>query len=444
MWTGIEAGAAAPRRSGKPGRSQRTSGQHRPASRRAAGTVTSAASADATRLPIAASRPCVRPRGPTSPGRQMGGATRSRVSGRTVVGAPGHAESLAGRHRAASGRGGARFPGGEPRVRDSPRGSASRPEVLGRPRVTVASWRPSHRCASTHRAGESPCRSVSHLVLAAFARLPSHAARPRGPRRRRRSVTGQVGVLVLDVPALSRRRRALDRSRSRSWTSVSRAGSTSATGSAGSPRAPGCILVERGGFSWTRRPGAHPDRPEDRTDALAGMGDRGFGVFGGSTVAYRVGPVEAQRGGRARPRGPDGPDGRLGLGAGGRWAGRWFGRAGALRRVRRLRQPAVGLRGERGPGAAPARAAGRRARPDLEPRRRRPLHARAAAFASCERRTLGYALGPRLSIFGTGDGRPLRARRGGEPADAGADHVGGGAGTHVEACTVDRQELKIT
>jgi outer membrane protein len=55
----------------------------------------------------------------------------------------------------------------------------------------------------------------------------------------------------------------------------------------------GMVLLERAHLSWTADLTLMPDRPEDRADALAGMGDRGFGVFGGTAVSVRAGPLQA-------------------------------------------------------------------------------------------------------------------------------------------------------
>ena len=46
-------------------------------------------------------------------------------------------------------------------------------------------------------------------------------------------------------------------------------------------------IVERQGFFSTADLTLTPNRPEDRTEALAGMGDRGFGVFGGTALGAR-------------------------------------------------------------------------------------------------------------------------------------------------------------
>lgn len=55
----------------------------------------------------------------------------------------------------------------------------------------------------------------------------------------------------------------------------------------------GLILVQSRHFSWTADVTLSPNRPESRADALAGMGDRGWAVFGGTSIALRAGVFEA-------------------------------------------------------------------------------------------------------------------------------------------------------
>jgi outer membrane scaffolding protein for murein synthesis (MipA/OmpV family) len=92
----------------------------------------------------------------------------------------------------------------------------------------------------------------------------------------------------------------------------------------------GVVLFESGSLTWAADLALTQDRPEDRTGALAGMGDRGFGVFAGSTLMYRVGPVQATA---SLARGLEdrmGTMGSLGLNAGGPLGGRWFGQLGGV------------------------------------------------------------------------------------------------------------------
>ena len=92
----------------------------------------------------------------------------------------------------------------------------------------------------------------------------------------------------------------------------------------------GVLLLQSPAFSWSADFVLTQDRPEDRTGALAGMDDRGFGVFAGSTVAYRVGPLQASA---SLARGLEeqmGTMGALGLSAGAPIGGRWFGQLGGM------------------------------------------------------------------------------------------------------------------
>ena len=90
----------------------------------------------------------------------------------------------------------------------------------------------------------------------------------------------------------------------------------------------GVSLLEAGGFSWSTDLTLTSDRPEDRPDALAGLGRRGFDVFAGSTLAYRMGPLEAFRHGRGGARGPHGYDRGIGLNLAKGLGERWFVGAG--------------------------------------------------------------------------------------------------------------------
>src|SRR5215216_2453216 len=92
----------------------------------------------------------------------------------------------------------------------------------------------------------------------------------------------------------------------------------------------GVLLFESRAFTWTADLSLTQDRPEDRSDALAGMDGRGFGVFAGSTLTYRVGPVQATASLAQGLEERMGTMGTLGLSAGGPLGGRWFGQIGGM------------------------------------------------------------------------------------------------------------------
>jgi outer membrane scaffolding protein for murein synthesis (MipA/OmpV family) len=71
------------------------------------------------------------------------------------------------------------------------------------------------------------------------------------------------------------------------------------------------------------------DRPADRTPALAGMDDRGFGTYAGATLLLREGPFEAQASIAQGLQSRMGRMGIFGVAAGGPFGGRWFGKLGA-------------------------------------------------------------------------------------------------------------------
>jgi outer membrane scaffolding protein for murein synthesis (MipA/OmpV family) len=221
-------------------------------------------------------------------------------------------------------------------------------------------------------------------------------------------VSGQIGALVLNVPAYpgSEDRWVIpvplvDLRIARRFYLGDGLGGLSAGA--------GVYLVEKGGFSWTADLALTPDRPEDRTDALAGMGDRGFGVFGGSTLAYRVGPVEAMATAAVGLEDRMGLIGAAGLSAGGRLGGRWFGQVGSAA----VFGDCANLRWDFGVSSDQA---GRRRElvehgaPDLGPDDGVPYRPECGLRELRATAALGYAISPRVSILGTGAG--VRLERG--------------------------------
>ncbi len=172
-------------------------------------------------------------------------------------------------------------------------------------------------------------------------------------------------------------------------------------GLAGLSAGAGVYLVERGGFSWTADLALTSDRPEDRTDALAGMGDRGFGVFGGSTLAYRFGPFEASAAAAIGLEDRMGLIGVLGLTASGSLGGRWFGQLGGAS----VFGDCANLRWDFGVGqvqAARRRELIEQGAPGLDPSDGVPYSPACGLRELRATGALGYALSPRLSIIGTG------------------------------------------
>jgi outer membrane scaffolding protein for murein synthesis (MipA/OmpV family) len=232
------------------------------------------------------------------------------------------------------------------------------------------------------------------LVL---SQVSAGAQEPRAP-----VVTGQVGVLVLALPSYP--------GASERWVlpvpfvdlRVARRIYVG-DGLGGLSAGAGLYLVERDGFYWTADLALTSDRPEDRTEALAGMGDRGFGVFGGSTIGYRIGPVEASASVGLGLEKEMGLMGAATLSAAGPLGGRWFGQAGTTA----VFGDCANLRwdfGVSGTQAARREELLAGGTPGLEP-------GDDVAYApECGLRelrasaVLGYALTQRLSILGTGTG----------------------------------------
>ncbi len=104
-------------------------------------------------------------------------------------------------------------------------------------------------------------------------------------------LAGQVGGFVLSVPAYpgSDERWVLPvpivdlRVASRLYVG---AGASGLSGGAG------VLLAETPGLTWSADLTLMADRPEDRADALVGLGDRGLGGFVGTTLALRRGPLQ--------------------------------------------------------------------------------------------------------------------------------------------------------
>jgi outer membrane scaffolding protein for murein synthesis (MipA/OmpV family) len=142
-------------------------------------------------------------------------------------------------------------------------------------------------------------------------------------------LTGQLGAFLLNVPRYPG-------SDQRWWVPVPVIDLRLAnrvyvgSGASGLSGGAGLILYESRAFSWTADFSLTADRPEDRTEALAGMDDRGFGAFAGSTLMYRMGPVQATASVALGMEDQMGTMGSLGLSAGGPLTGRWFGQAGGM------------------------------------------------------------------------------------------------------------------
>jgi MipA family protein len=213
-------------------------------------------------------------------------------------------------------------------------------------------------------------------------------------------LAGQVGVLVLALPRYpgSDRRWVLPvpfvdlRLARRVYVG---------DGLGGVSAGAGVYLVETGGFSWTADLALTQDRPEDRSGALAGMGDRGFGVFGGSTMAYRAGPAELSAAVALGLEDRMGLLGVLGLTVGGTLGGRWYGQAGTAL----VFGDCANLEWDFGVTERQARrrqaliAAGT---PGLEPGDGTPYRPECGLRDVRATAALGYALTRRLSLLGTG------------------------------------------
>ena len=142
-------------------------------------------------------------------------------------------------------------------------------------------------------------------------------------------LTGQIGVMAMDIPSYpgSDQRWLVPvpvidlRLGNRIYLG---GGANGLSGGAG------VFLVQTGAFTWSADFVLTQDRPEDRTDALAGMDDRGFGAFAGSTLSYRVGPLQATASVAQGLEDRMGTMGTVGLSAGTPFGGRWFGQLGGM------------------------------------------------------------------------------------------------------------------
>ncbi len=237
------------------------------------------------------------------------------------------------------------------------------------------------------------------LALVAIATccflVPAQAQAPSAPEP---LLSGQLGVAVLALPAYPG---AEDR-----WViPVPLADLRIARrfylgdGLGGLSAGAGVYLVERGGFSWSADLALTSDRPEDRTNVLAGMGDRGFGVFGGTTMAYRMGPVEASAAVAVGLEDRMGLIGVVGLNTGGPLGGRWFGQLGSVG----VFGDCANLRwdfGVTGAQAARRRELVAQGAPDLGPADGNPYQPACGLREIRGTGTLGYSIGPRWSLFG--------------------------------------------
>ena len=270
------------------------------------------------------------------------------------------------------------------------------------------------------------------LALVAIATccflVPAQAQAPSAPEP---LLSGQLGVAVLALPAYPG---AEDR-----WViPVPLADLRIARrfylgdGLGGLSAGAGVYLVERGGFSWSADLALTSDRPEDRTNVLAGMGDRGFGVFGGTTMAYRMGPVEASAAVAVGLEDRMGLIGVVGLNTGGPLGGRWFGQLGSVG----VFGDCANLRwdfGVTGAQAARRRELVAQGAPDLGPADGNPYQPACGLREIRGTGTLGYCDRPALVAVRHGHRRALRARSRCEPPDAGADFLGGRIGSLVAA-----------
>jgi outer membrane scaffolding protein for murein synthesis (MipA/OmpV family) len=242
------------------------------------------------------------------------------------------------------------------------------------------------------------------VVIGAIIPAVAQAQSPGGPP----FVTGQIGAIVLNLPSYP--------GSDERWTiPVPFVDLRFARrlylgdGLGGLSAGAGVYLVETGGFSWSADLALTSDRPEDRADALAGLGDRGFGVFAGSTLAYRVGPVEAFATAAVGLEDRMGSMGVLGLSAAQQVGGRWFGQAGGAA----VFGDCANLRWDF--GVSEAQAARRsellgNGAPDLRPEDGVPFTPRCGLRELRTTAALGYALSPRLSLFGSATG--VRLERG--------------------------------
>jgi outer membrane scaffolding protein for murein synthesis (MipA/OmpV family) len=232
------------------------------------------------------------------------------------------------------------------------------------------------------------------LAIPAAAHAQSQGAPP--------LVTGQVGAIVLNLPSYpgSDERWTLpvpfvDLRFARRFYLGEGLGGLSAGA--------GVYLVESGNFSWSADLAITSDRPEDRADALAGMGNRGFGVFAGSTLGYRMGPVQAFATAAVGLEARMGSMGVLGLSAGERIGERWFAQAGGAAAF----GDCANLRWDFGVSESQAARRGElieQGAPDLRPADGQPFTPECGLRELRASVALGYAVSLRLSLIATATG----------------------------------------
>ena len=258
------------------------------------------------------------------------------------------------------------------------------------------------------------------VALCLSVPVVAHAQAPAAPPL----IVGQIGAIVLSLPAYP--------GSDERWTvpvplvdlRVARRVYLG-DGLGGLSAGAGVYLVEAGGFSWSADLALTSDRPEDRADALAGMGDRGFGAFAGSTLAYRLGPVEASASVAVGLEDRMGSMGVLGLSVGQPVGERWFVQAGGAAAF----GDCANLRWDF--GVSEAQAARRRellesGAPGLRPSDGVSYTPRCGLRELRATASLGYALTPRLSLFGAGAG--VRLERGAAKSPLTRDRNGWEAG----------------
>lgn len=122
-------------------------------------------------------------------------------------------------------------------------------------------------------------------LLAAFAsRTPAQDAPPPG----RPLVTGQVGLVVISAP----RYQGADERWLLPLPFVNlRVADRLVLGASGSGLGAGAavVLVESRHVTWTADLSVFSDRPEDRAEALRGLGNRGVGLYVGTALTLRQG-----------------------------------------------------------------------------------------------------------------------------------------------------------
>ena len=165
----------------------------------------------------------------------------------------------------------------------------------------------------------------------------------------------------------------------------------------------GVVLLERGPFFWTADLALTADRPEDRADALAGMGDRGFGGFGGTTLGLRFGPLEATAAVGIGLESRMGMVGVLGLTSSHSLGGRWSGQLGGAT----VLGDCANLRWDY--GVSERQAERRRAllaagAPGLRPGDDVPYTPACGLSQARATASLAYGLSPKLSLIATGTG----------------------------------------